>query len=266
MSGQARLPVLPSRMTLAAMKIRLVGAKKGFSLLKKKSDALTVRFRGILKQIRDTKESMGKEMKDAAFRLTETKYAAGEISYMVTESVTSATVKVRLRTDNVAGVYLPQFRDTIDTSAAAVQSDLTGLSKGGEQVRNTRLAFTKALKLLVELASLQTSFWTLDEAIKITNRRVNALEKVVQPKIEATISYIIDELSELEREEFFRLKKVQNKKKRDAERVSKARVAEEEALMASGKMSAPCGFAHGQVSTGRGHCRLICNSHSRFFS
>jgi hypothetical protein len=51
--------------------------------------------------------------------------------------------------------------------------------------------------------------------IKITNRRVNAIEYVVKPKIENTISYIITELDEREREEFYRLKKVQGKKKRD---------------------------------------------------
>lgn len=35
------------------MKLRLVGAKKGFSLMKKKSDALTMRFRAILKDIKE---------------------------------------------------------------------------------------------------------------------------------------------------------------------------------------------------------------------
>ena len=47
-----------------------------------------------------------------------------------------------------------------------------------------------SIELLVQLASLQTAFLTLDEAIKTTNRRVNALDNVVRPKLENTIQYI----------------------------------------------------------------------------
>jgi V-type H+-transporting ATPase subunit D len=69
----------------------------------------------------------------------------------------------------------------------------------------------------------------LDEVIKVTNRRVNALEHVLIPRTENTIKYINSELDELDREEFYRLKKVQGKKKRDAtiaEEDSKKKAAE----------------------------------------
>merc|ERR1711976_1140399 len=120
--------------------------------------------------------------------------------------------------DNVAGVKMPVFR-LLDYQS----EDQVGIGKGGEQVRHAREAFTKMVALLVKIASLQTSFVTLDHAIKVTNRRVNALEKVVVPKIQNTIAYIKSELDELEREEFFRLKKVQRYKKIKVEAEMKRR-------------------------------------------
>lgn len=45
---------------------------------------------------------------------------------------------------------------------------------------------------------------------------MNALEHILIPRAENTIKYINSELDELDREEFYRLKKVQGKKKRDA--------------------------------------------------
>lgn len=90
-------------------------------------------------------------------------------------------------------------------------------------MQKARETYTKALHTLVELASLQTAFVILDEVIRMTNRRVNAIEHVIIPKLENTISYIVSELDEMDREEFFRLKKVQAKKKRnqDAEDTKK---------------------------------------------
>eukprot|EP00962_Isochrysis_galbana_P045081 scaffold17660_cov116-Isochrysis_galbana.AAC.1 len=50
-SGGTRLNVFPTRQNLQVMKIKLVGAKKGHSLLKKKADALTMRLRGELRNV-----------------------------------------------------------------------------------------------------------------------------------------------------------------------------------------------------------------------
>lgn len=102
--------------------------------------------------------------------------------------------------------------------------------------------YAKAVETLVELASLQTAFTILDEVIRATNRRVNAIEHVIIPRLENTVKYILSELDEMDREEFFRfecnlhldefsqtplrLKKVQGKKKRDAEKAEAARMIE----------------------------------------
>ncbi|KAK1437760.1 hypothetical protein QVD17_03558 [Tagetes erecta] len=218
MAGQSqRLNVVPTVTMLAVVKGRLTGATRGHALLKKKSDALTVQFRQILKKIVATKESMGTVMKSSSFALTEAKYVAGEnIKHVVLENVESASVRVRSRQENVAGVKLPKFE--FFTDGEMTKNDLTGLARGGQQVQGCRLAYMKAVEVLVDLASLQTSFLTLDGAIKTTNRRVNALENVVKPRLENTVVYIKGELDELEREDFFRLKKIQGYKKREIEK------------------------------------------------
>ena len=73
--------------------------------------------------------------------------------------------------------------------------------------------YSKYLAILIQIASLQTQFVTIERVIKVTNRRVNALEFVIIPQIEDTIKWIEGELDELDREDFYRLKCVQDKKK-----------------------------------------------------
>jgi len=201
-----------------------------------------------------SKLAVGGAMKAAAFALTEAKcvsfffrrgaargsrrrldsrarlppslrYAAGDFRHTVQDAVSSASVRVRAATDNVAGVRVPRFERAPPPATAAPRADLTGLGAGGAQVAGARAAFLDAVALVVELASLQAAFASLDAAIKTTNRRVNALDNVVRPRLEATIAYIKGELDELEREDFFRLKKVQGKKKRDADAAAALRKA-----------------------------------------
>mmetsp|Transcript_22966 Transcript_22966/g.39075 ORF Transcript_22966/g.39075 Transcript_22966/m.39075 type:complete len:236 (+) Transcript_22966:37-744(+) len=203
--ADARYPIFPTFMALTAMKSRLKGAVKGHSLLKKKSDALTVRFREILAKIVKNKELMGSLMKDATFSLASAKYAAGDFGAMVREHVNEATIKVRMGTENAMGVKLPVFEQT--SEPALDGQELTGLARGGQRIKTCRDTYVKSLEGLIKLASLQTSFVTLDNAIRQTNRRVNALEYVIQPKIRNTIRYIQSELDERDREEFFSFEK-----------------------------------------------------------
>ncbi|KAK0085662.1 hypothetical protein PV325_004696 [Microctonus aethiopoides] len=210
MSGKDRLPIFPSRGAQMLMKSRLQGATKGHGLLKKKADALQMRFRMILGKIIETKTLMGEVMKEAAFSLAEAKFATGDFNQVVLQNVTKAQIKIRSKKDNVAGVNLPVFESYQDGTDTY---ELAGLARGGQQLAKLKKNYQKGVKLLVVLASLQTSFVTLDEVIKITNRRVNAIEHVIIPRIERTLAYIISELDELEREEFYRLKKIQDKKK-----------------------------------------------------
>merc|ERR1712004_397150 len=183
MSGKDRINVFPSRGAQTIMKGRLKGAQKGHSLLKKKADALQMKFRLVLKKIVDTKQTMGDVMKEASFSLAEAKFVMGDFNQPVLQNVNKARLKIRTRKDNVAGVNLPVFESYSDGSDS---NELAGLARGGQKVAELKKNYTAAVELLVEL----------------------------------------------EREEFFRLKKVQDKKKK----MGKLKEAEAEERRARGEL------------------------------
>lgn len=157
------------------MKSKLKGAQTGHDLLKRKSEALTKRFRDIAKRISDAKTKMGRVMQIAAFSLAEVTYATGNdgIKYQITESVRQAKMRVKTTQENVSGVFLPKF-ESVQMEGTS-EFGMTGLGKGGQQVQKCRETYTRAVETLIELASLQTAFVILDEVIKVVNRRVNAM-------------------------------------------------------------------------------------------
>jgi V-type H+-transporting ATPase subunit D len=135
---------------------------------------------------------------------------------------------------------LPEMhiREVDDSDSSMSQ---IGLDRGGQAIQRCRDKFKDLLMVLVKIASLQTSFVALDIVIKVTNRRVNALEYVVIPRFTETMRYIDTELDEMSKEDFFRyfhcyhpffttrLKKVLDNKKKMAdqdERIKQATALE----------------------------------------
>merc|ERR1719172_258675 len=107
MGQGARLNVVPTVTVLGMVKARLVGATK------------------ILKGIVENKEAMGAQFRGAFFALAQARYAAGDgLSATVRDGVGLAGVRVRSKTDNVAGVKVPVFHGA--SSAAAGGGDLGG--------------------------------------------------------------------------------------------------------------------------------------------
>ena len=218
MSGD-RDNVFATRMTLGVYKNKAKAAKKGHELLKRKADALKMRLRRMMNEIRLLKLEIGEEVKVAHVSLARASYSykTGDFKDRVLENSHTARTRVDAHVDNVAGVRLPVF-EIAATQEGGEGEDLSqvyGLAGGGRKIAESADAFMELVTKLVKLASLQTSFLTLDEALKVTNRRVNALENVVVPRLENTVKYISGELDELEREDFTRLKKVVEKKPTD---------------------------------------------------
>merc|ERR1711979_29879 len=172
-------------------------------------------------------------MGDAAFSLAECHWASSgeDITGTVLERAKKPTVTCKLHADNVAGVSLPASKLTYDATKDTSLANL-GVAHGGAVINACKETYLKAVTELIKLATLQTSFKTLDEEIKMTSRRVNALEYVLIPRIEDVIAYIIQEIDEQAREEFFRVKKVVEKKR---VKLEKERLLQELEAAAVGK-------------------------------
>lgn len=212
MSGSEN--IIPTRLELQNLKAKKLAAVRGHDLLKKKSDALTLRFRSLLREIRETKLRVGELSKDALFAYTEVKFVANDISPQVIQSVNSLTRMVSMRLDNIAGVRVPNFDlNQQEDQDRNDPKNYIGLSRGGQQINKARESFTELLDQLIKLAMLQSTFQIIDQVLRVTNRRVNAMEYVLIPKYTDTIALVDFGLEETEREEMYRMKKVQGRRK-----------------------------------------------------
>jgi V-type H+-transporting ATPase subunit D len=202
-------------MTLQTYKGKHKAAVVGFELLKKKADALKSRIQKMIRAIHTLKLSIGDDVKRAHLALAKASYASsgGNFVRRVLENDHKATLKIEGKVENVAGVKIAKYVSVnMQEDSEGSMSSLYGLSGGGAQINKCKEEFTALLEKLIRLATLQAAFKTLDEAMKVTNRRVNALDNVVVPRLANTVHYITQELDELEREDFTRLKKVVSKK------------------------------------------------------
>ena len=74
--------------------------------------------------------------------------------------------------------------------------------------------FFEYLSLITKMASIRTIAWRLALEVKKTQRRVNALDKMVIPQDRETVKYIEGVLEERERDNVFVMKSL---KKRQGE-------------------------------------------------
>ncbi len=115
---------------------------------------------------------------------------SGKFRNVLFDSNRNATVHIVSHIDNVAGVKLPIFEYKKDSNTLQNEDNFIGLVRGGRRVQQCSDQFTEYLQVLIRLASLQNSFHALNEALKITNRRVNAIENVTLPKFKEILDYI----------------------------------------------------------------------------
>lgn len=199
----AKLNINPTRMELLKLKVKLQVALRGHKLLKEKRDSLMREFLTIIKQAKELREKIEKDMSKAfeifIFAATQNRREVIEEALICPAKKISLSAKIR----NITNVRVPQFElltegDFLSYGLATTPSDLD----------ESLIIFEKTIKEMVALAEIEHSAHLLSQEIERTRRRVNALEYVFIPNIRVTIKYITVKLDEQERSAMIALMQV----------------------------------------------------------
>ena len=205
----AVLQVNPTRMELTRLKKRLSTSMRGHSLLKDKRDDLMKKFLELVRRNKELREQVESRMMDVyeGFAI-----ASAVMSPQMLEEalmLPKEQVTVEIGSQNLMSVSVPVFNFQ---RAGGGEGDIYpyGFTSTSGELDDSVAALSQVLPQLLELAQMEKSAQLLAEEIEKTRRRVNALEYVQIPTLQATIKSISMKLDENERGNTSRLMKIKD--------------------------------------------------------
>ncbi len=198
--------VKPTRMELLKLKKRMKLAERGHKLLKEKRDALVSEFMIVIKQYKDAKSDVEEKLKDAFYDLSISEVLIGSQELDQISRITLRDINFNVKTKNIMGVHVPIMKT--DNVIRRMSERGYGFLSTNGKIDDTAKGFEETLIAIVRLAEVEESVRGIAEEVEKTKRRVNALEYIVVPRLQATIKHIEMRMEEIERESFLRLKKI----------------------------------------------------------
>jgi V/A-type H+-transporting ATPase subunit D len=188
------------------IKERLAVAEEGYELLEQKREILVMELMRHVEQVKILERDLDKRIATAypAFKnmlIIVGHERADHISRNIRYSY-----ELREKRVTLAGLSLPSLEVTMP-KAELKYSPANSFAECDETV----LEFFELLKILTELAAVRTIAWRLAREVRKTQRRVNALEKMVIPSARETKHNIEAALEEKERDAFFSSKLLKRK-------------------------------------------------------
>jgi len=196
-------------MELLKLKRRAAVAVRGHKLLKDKMDELLKQFLGLVRKNRELRASIEAELAEAygIFAMARSEMTVQEVEGALEFPAAQLTLATERR--SITGVKVPAFNLVAEGDYDSYGLGLTPASFDDAMRRYSRL-----VPRLVQLAEVETAVMVMAMEIEKTRRRVNALEYVLIPSLEETISYITMKLDELER--FYRTQLMKIKSMQEA--------------------------------------------------
>lgn len=201
--------IAPTKSNLLTTKEQLAVSTNGYELLEEKREILVRELMALVEQV--------KLLEDEIQEAVDQAYPAFKRMLMIdgadqVERLSHAIHYDFEMTERVEVVGGMQF-ETIDVELPKKELfySFLGTYANTDEVI---VKFFNLLSLLTQMASIRTIVWRLAEEVKRTQRRVNALDKMIIPQATQTIKYIESVLEERERENVFVLKALKKKKER----------------------------------------------------
>jgi len=200
------IKVRPTKIELIKLRRRLTLATRIQKIVK---DRLSILIMEFLQIARETITAKVKSQADFAEAFKALSLAGGYHGYIALDKEFTASEGnpgIVTGTRNIAGVKIPTVE--LKTEDDGGQHSGYSLADTSAWVDRSSDEFKKCLETIVQLAELQASLEILGREINRTKRIVNALEYLIIPSLEATISFLEQKFEERDREEKARMKRV----------------------------------------------------------
>lgn len=202
----AKLNVAPTKSNLLSMKDQLSISQNGYDLLNQKREILVMELMHMVEKVKLLEQNLDALVEKSYPALKKMLMQIGGDGASQIASGVKYDYKIKEMTTTIGGMTFP----TIDVKLPEKQLfySALGTSASCDQVISY---FFELLKALTDMASIRTIVWRLAAEVKKTQRRVNALDKMVIPQTQETVRYIESVLEERERENVFVLKALKSK-------------------------------------------------------
>ena len=200
--------VSATRSELLARRARIGLATQGRDLLTERRNALVHEFRRLGASALESIDLLDRDAAEASRQLGLSIAADGHQFVASAALAAAGEVEVNVTTRRVAGVPIVGVQSTSIVRACNARGySLTATSAHIDEVAKR---FERVLDKLLEVAALELSIRRLAEEIARTTRRMNALEHVVLPALEAEQAHIALVLDEREMEDRVRLRRARS--------------------------------------------------------
>ena len=198
-----------TRMELTRLKGKLITATRGHKLLKDKRDELMREFLDLVRKNKALREKVKEDLKNANKNFVIARSTMSDETVRVAFMAPKQELTVEVSTRNVMSVNIPQFETKTRTSD---EGDIYsyGFAFTSSDLDTAVLSLSNIQKDLITLAEVEKSCSLMAAEIEKTRRRVNALEYVMIPTLQANIKMITMKLDENERSTQIRLMKVKD--------------------------------------------------------